>query len=103
MNTLRIAARVAARPNGTLDVDDVEAQFGAEEAQWLSGELKKFWDSVDESDYENSDNFRMAIKGGPSEAAYEDARADGCCGFSDIEIGPSPLGHTYLYGFNYGH
>ena len=48
------------------------------------------------------DNYRYAIKGDAAqEAAYDDVRCQGCCGFHDTEIVVGSI--TLLYGFNYGH
>ena len=57
----------------------------------------------DQDHYEFADNDRYAIQGNTEqEAAYEDKRMGGCCGFCDVELS-LPDGTTLLYGFNYGH
>ena len=57
----------------------------------------------DDTGYEFCDNFRYANKDNPAEVvAYEEARAEGCCGNVDVELACSD-GTTFLYGFNYGH
>lgn len=75
---------------------------GDEEAAWLQRQVAAFWDRA--GDYECVDNTRLARSGDPAEVcAYEAAREGGCCGSEDVELGPSPRGHVYLYGFNHGH
>lgn len=63
--------------------------------------LKKFW-VVASQHYEYVDNHRVARVNNPTEmAAYEEAKAYGCCGSRDriIEID----GVEITFGFNYGH
>ena len=79
-----------------------ETKFGVEEAAFINNATNAWF--ATEGEFECSDNFRLCRIGDlAGEAEYEDARNDGCCGFIDIEIGPSPAGHKYRYGFNYGH
>lgn len=79
------------------------ARFGTAEEDYVRSQLEAFWLNPD-NDFEYTDNFRLARKGdADDEAAYEETRRGGCCGYHDIEIGPSPGGYTYLYGFNFGH
>ncbi len=86
---------------------DVLRLFGQAEHDWLRAELDAWWMSQataefpDDEPFPCADNFRLALKG--DEASYEEAVCNGCCGSVDIEVGPSPSGRTYLYGFNYGH
>jgi len=52
---------------------------------------------------ENANNFRAARVGYPDEmAAYEEARARGCCVAQEIAC-RHPDGTVYLLGWNYGH
>lgn len=78
------------------------------DAQWVSDQIDAWWASNNTTDEEGYERFeclsdvRLARKGDlEEEQAYEDAMS--CCGQMDVEFGPSPLGYTYMYGFNYGH
>jgi hypothetical protein len=84
---------------------ELEQKFGVDEAAFLVSAISAWFEANGGSDeFDCSDNFRLCRVGDPiGEAEYEDARSDGCCGFVDIEIGPSPAGHIYRHGFNYGH
>ena len=65
--------------------------------------LDAWWADHDPDDFEFRDNHRLARVGNTvEERAYEDAQADGCCGFVDVRL-PCADGTTLLYGFNYGH
>lgn len=56
-----------------------------------------------EGDYEYCDNFRYARLGNEAqEAAYEEAREGGCCGFCDVTLHVKQ-GVVLLFGFNHGH
>lgn len=79
------------------------AKYGKEEEEFLLGALEGFWTSAEKGEYEYVDNIRLARQGDADCAEYEEIRQGGCCGFMDTEFGPSPGGHTYLYGFNHGH
>jgi len=69
--------------------------------EWLAWQITDFWA---QNEFEFVDNDRLAIKGDDSSArAYDFQVLSGCCGFHDVEFGPSPSGRMYLYGFNYGH
>ncbi len=79
-------------------------RFGQVEGEWLADQIHDFWDAAAEQGdpYECVDSERTALKGDEGqEALYDDAIT--CCGSCDVEFGPSPAGHTYKYGFNYGH
>ena len=84
---------------------ELEQKFGTEEASFLAHEISAWIDANGGSDeFECSDNFRLCQVGDPiGESEYGEIRNSGCCGSVDIEIGPSPAGHFYHYGFNYGH
>jgi hypothetical protein len=63
------------------------------------------WETAnnDNNEYEYSDNRRYAVPGNAEqEAAYEQIKNDGCCGFCDVELQCSD-GSTLWYGFNWGH
>lgn len=50
------------------------------------------------------DNIRVCDMAVPSEvAAYEKARSNGCCGFSDRELHYFKTGQRFMIGFNHGH
>jgi len=89
-----------------MDLDHYLALFG-EDASWVEAQIKAFWDRAyaeagDDDPYPRMDCGRIARKGvQEQEVEYEATRS--CCGQVDVEFGPSPLGHTYMYGFNYGH
>ena len=54
-------------------------------------------------DFEYADNDRVARVGNAvEEAAYDDARDSGCCGFVDVLL-QCEDGTEIRYGFNYGH
>lgn len=58
---------------------------------------------IDWNDYEFSDNWRYARRDNPAEVAeYATIRANGCCGYYDVEI-PVYGQSTIMFGFNYGH
>lgn len=54
--------------------------------------------------YEYADNMRIRRAEATTEeaAVYENARAQGCCGFVDYQVFVWE-GVEYWYGFNYGH
>jgi hypothetical protein len=83
----------------------LEQKFGVEEAAFLVCEIGAWFEANGGNDeFDCSDNFRLCRVGDPiGEAEYEEIRNGGCCGSVDTEIGPSPAGHVYRYGFNYGH
>lgn len=84
------------------DLDHLVTAFGDDEYRWLCEQI----DVIDREfdDEPCKDNHRYALKGDQtSEAAFEERESHGCCGSYRTEVGPSPLGHIYLYGFNYGH
>lgn len=74
------------------------------EGAWLRDQVDAFWARVEPHEYEFVDNTRIAscVKD-PELDAYDDLRCGGCCGFMDVDFGPSPRGITYKYGFNHGH
>lgn len=82
-----------------------ETKFGVDEAAFIQRETSAWFEANGGyEEFECSDNFRLCRVGDfDGEDEYEAARNDGCCGSVDIEIGPSPAGHKYRYGFNYGH
>ena len=83
--------------------DTIETKYGAEEAAWLRAELAAFWAKA-EDEFDCVDNSRLCLVGDAlDEAAYDEAASQGCCGFVDLEVGPSPAGRTYRHGFNHGH
>jgi hypothetical protein len=87
---------------GMLHVGDVFEGFGSVEADWLEKEINLI--EVLFEDEPCKDNYRLALKGDTKgEEEFEDAERSGCCGQVRHEIGPSPCGNTYLYGFNFGH
>lgn len=82
------------------------ARYG-EDAVWLKAEIDAWWEAEqasagDDQPYEFCDSFRLALKGNAEEEAAFDAAVT-CCGSVDVELGPSPLGNRYIYGFNHGH
>ena len=78
----------------------LEKRYGASEAAFIVAAMMV----VAEEDYEYVDNVRVARVGDKAEEeAYEDQKQHGCCGYYDDEVGPSPGGHQYRWGFNYGH
>jgi hypothetical protein len=84
---------------------ELEQKFGVDEAAFLVREIDAWIDANGGPDeFDCADNFRLCRVGDSvGEAEYEETRNDGCCGSVDIEIGPSPAGHVYHHGFNYGH
>jgi hypothetical protein len=53
---------------------------------------------------ENADNERVAELGNEEdEARYEQAIANGCCGFTDVIVTHRATGRRFRFGFNYGH
>lgn len=65
--------------------------------------IGNFWDDKEQGDYDFADNFRIATVGNTEEEqAYEEAQADGCCGFFDT-VFTLPDGTQFKWGFNYGH
>ena len=93
-------------------------KFGQAEVEWLAGEIQAWKEREDPDDrkYDYADNFRVSLVlefGIPIvdnhgkmigvDEEYADSRDNGCCGFEDVQFGPSPDGHMYVYGFNYGH
>jgi hypothetical protein len=95
------------------DYLDFKNLYGEIEGDWLRKQVDEWWKKEYESDYDygNTDSFRVAIKGDvirnheviscEEEKRYIDAMT--CCGFCDIEFGPSPNNKIYKYGFNHGH
>lgn len=84
-----------------MTLTDIETEYGAEEAEFVRAAVQAVHDS-DEWDCE--DNHRLALVGdAASEAEYEEAQRQGCCGSVDVRLGPSPAGRHFLYGFNHGH
>ncbi len=83
-------------------MDTNTSKYGPVEAAWLDEQIKAFWARTEDDEFECTDSFRLARKGVPAEEQeYEEEIT--CCGKMDLEFGPSPEGHTYWYGFNYGH
>jgi hypothetical protein len=86
--------------------DPLFERIGYAETNWVHAAIHRWRRENDPNGdrFEYSDNTRIAIKGDlGSELVYEDRRDAGCCGSVDVELGPSPTGRTYLFGFNYGH
>jgi hypothetical protein len=85
--------------------NDVLSAFGEDEYNWLRSKIDAMWEQLDtDGGFECVDNFRCCLKGhAQSVELYFEAMDQGCCGSYDTEFGVSPLGHTYGYGFNYGH
>lgn len=80
------------------------AKYGPEEEAYLVEQIQNFWSNTEQGDFDCVDNIRLARQGAVEECAeYEETQRTGCCGSHDIVFGPSPNGHSYLYGFNYGH
>jgi hypothetical protein len=53
---------------------------------------------------DNPDNERVAEIDHPEdEARYAVALANGCCGFTDVEVTHRASGRRFRFGFNYGH
>ena len=77
-------------------------KYGPGEGAWLKEQIVAFWDRHEDDEFECTDSFRLARKGDASEEQEYDETIS-CCGKMDLEFGPSPEGHTYFYGFNYGH
>lgn len=76
--------------------------FGPVEAEFLSSEISKIF-SV-EGEFEFVDNERLCLEGdSEGEAEYHEEARNGCCGFFDTRLGPSPSGKYYMFGFNHGH
>lgn len=76
----------------------------ADDGAWLRQRVDAFWALPENQDMECVDNHRIALVGVLSEeAAYDFVRDGGCCGSFDTVMGPSPMGRSYRYGFNYGH
>lgn len=88
-----------------MDIKAEMAGYG-EDAVWLSAQIEVFWSVASEAEASDGsfDNFRVARAGDKdSEERFNEAESEGCCGCGGGVFGPSPLGHTYWYGFNYGH
>ena len=78
-------------------------RYGKFEADWLHEQINDFWEDMG-AGFDCIDNLRLCRKGDVAdEARYDEIERDGCCGSHNTEFGPSPEGHFYLYGFNYGH
>lgn len=85
-------------------------KFGQSEVEWLAEEIRAWMENndPDEREYECADNFRLSQANRDTtfvavDYEYDKIRRNGCCGSEDIQFGPSPDGHTYVFGFNYGH
>jgi hypothetical protein len=78
--------------------------FGAAEGAWLDEQISAWFveNDPDGYEYECTDSRRMMRKGDES-MEHRYAATVSCCGCMELGFGPSPAGHTYLYGFNYGH
>jgi hypothetical protein len=91
----------------TVTMDSIRNVMGKVEDDWLRHELDTWWkvESYNEdAQFDNVDNIRLALVGDKgSEAQYDERAREGCCGSHSMEFGPSPKGHFYAYGFNYGH
>ena len=64
-----------------------------------------FWEAAEKNEdpFDCVDNCRYAVKGNAAqEAAYAEAKSQGCCGFYDGEL-TCEDGTILLFGFNYGH
>jgi hypothetical protein len=93
---------IAAKNESSLD--NLARIFGQEEANWLKYQIEMFWARTDPDAFEFTDNFRLCLIGDElSELFFVEQELSGCCGSYEIEFGPSPLFHTYKYGFNFGH
>lgn len=69
----------------------------------VNAQLAAWWDANQDS-FEYVDNSRFCLVGDlESEKQYDDVAFGGCCGSHDEQIGPSPLGNSYRFGFNHGH
>jgi hypothetical protein len=78
-------------------------KYSYKEQKFLANSVDKFWSDNSEN-FEYADNFRLAKVGdSKEEEQYFAIKEQGCCGFHDMEFGPSPCGAYYNYGFNYGH
>lgn len=87
-----------------MNAETLGAKYGREEGLWLVQATAGFWAEAEDGEYECVDNHRLALVGEASdEAEYDEAARTGCCGSVDVELGPSPSGRTYRYGFNHGH
>lgn len=76
----------------------------AVESRWLKNVINDWWRIHIYDEFDCVDNARLMRVGvNDEENLYNEAVCDGCCGSHSVEFGPSPAGHTYLYGFNYGH
>ena len=61
-----------------------------------------FWDTP-ENDFDYVDNIRVATIGNTDEeSVYNEAVANGCCGFHDTIL-TDANGVEFKFGFNYGH
>lgn len=79
------------------------AALPADEGKWLLQQVARFWEAADEQ-YDCVDSNRIADSGNDVEVRfYQGIHNEGCCGFVDVKFTGSPLGRTYLYGFNHGH
>lgn len=65
---------------------------------WLCNKIGSAYQDVDDL---CTDNFRLSRD--YQSDAYEDARAQGCCGFYDQEVRNPRTGAVFWIGFNYGH
>jgi len=84
--------------------EELCAKYGTSEADWIDQQMRTFWNLNCEEGYDCVDNSRLARQSDAADMAeYETAANSGCCGFYEGEFGPSPEGHTYAFGFNYGH
>jgi len=71
--------------------------------EWLRDKMREA-EGDDPYAWECQDNLRLAVEGdAASEAAYEEAELQGCCGSADFRFEGAPSGAAYLWGFNYGH
>ena len=83
--------------------DEIVWKYGPVEGDWLVQQLATFWEKAADQ-YDCVDNVRLARVGDTNdEEQYDESKREGCCGFEDVTFGPSPGGHTYNFGFNYGH
>lgn len=84
--------------------EELCAKYGTRDADWIDQQLFAFWDANGPDGYDCVDNHRLARKSDAADMeAYETAANLGCCGSYEGQLGPSPDGHMYVWGFNYGH
>lgn len=85
------------KPRTTINETEDSLGDGDDFTEWLEYQFTQLTTGV-----QYCDNFRVAKVGDDEqEKAYDEARANGCCGYCDVTR--NYKGEPYRLGFNYGH